>query len=107
IWNTLRKERIYLKELNTSCVTSDTIRYLCSHSGLTRLTLMGPSSDEPPAEEQSLSHLFFITALPKHADSLVDLSCVAAVEGQWGFNSKNSNILSRLIRLQSLTTSVN
>ncbi|KAF7368273.1 hypothetical protein MVEN_00148300 [Mycena venus] len=107
IWNTLRTEKIYLEELNTSSVTRDMICYLCSYSGLIRLILMGPSIDVPPAEDLSLSDLFFITALPKHADSLVELSCVATVEGQWGFNSKNAHLLWRLVRLQSLTTSVN
>ncbi|KAF7333808.1 hypothetical protein MVEN_02337700 [Mycena venus] len=82
------------------------LRYLSSYSGLTRLTVQGAVS-EVPSEELALADTFFLSVLSKHAETLVYLSCSATLEGKWGFTPSSSDVLSRMPRLETLTTSVN
>ncbi|KAJ7753625.1 hypothetical protein DFH07DRAFT_510124 [Mycena maculata] len=106
-WNILCTESIHITDLTASPVTHEMLRYLSSYSGLTRLTVNGPARDVSQPDELALADAFFLSALTKHAETLVHLSCSASIEGTWGFTPSNSDVLSRMPRLKTLMTSVN
>ncbi|KAJ6529283.1 hypothetical protein B0H19DRAFT_1083039 [Mycena capillaripes] len=95
VWNILRTESIHITDFTASTVTHEMLCYLSSYSGLTRLTVEGAVS-EVPSEELALADAFFLSALSKHAETLVHLSCSASIEGKWGLTPSNSDVLSRM-----------
>ncbi|KAJ7888637.1 hypothetical protein B0H14DRAFT_2191790, partial [Mycena olivaceomarginata] len=93
VWNIPCMESIHITDLTASSVTHEMLCYLSSYSGLTQLTVDGPANDVPPSEELALADVFFLSALTKHAETLVHLSCSESVEGKWGFTPSNSDVL--------------
>ncbi|KAJ6477778.1 hypothetical protein C8R45DRAFT_796020, partial [Mycena sanguinolenta] len=76
--------KLRLVELTTNVLTSDLLRYLSSYSGLTRLNLIRVGGGSQ-AESNQLADVFFLTVLPLHEDSLVEVSCTARYESRWSF----------------------
>ncbi|KAJ7139211.1 hypothetical protein C8R44DRAFT_867376 [Mycena epipterygia] len=105
IWTLLRNERIYLKDLATNVTCDDLLVYLASYSGIERIHLQFRYSDSD-IESDRLANIFFDTVLPRHATSLMQLSCLASYEGRWSFGTHNAEAISRLQRLSRLVMSV-
>ncbi|KAJ7126181.1 hypothetical protein C8R44DRAFT_781279 [Mycena epipterygia] len=105
IWTLLRTERIYLKQISDNAISTEFLEYLSSYSGLERLTLhpLGCSA----VNSGRLADMFFDAVLPRHADSLVELSCLAEFEGKWSFGAHNAEQISQLKQLTRLEMSVN
>ncbi|KAF7345681.1 hypothetical protein MVEN_01587900 [Mycena venus] len=115
IWETLRIECIHLSEIHTDYVQQALLEYILSYSGLERLTNDGDEDDgnDGDDDDNGREHLeplveeFFTTALPRHKESLVALSCRGVWEGKWSFGAHNVDLLSQLHKLKSLRMNVN
>ncbi|KAJ6517257.1 hypothetical protein C8R47DRAFT_1312802 [Mycena vitilis] len=91
-WAVLRKMGDgHLKEINAA-YCPELLTYIDSYSGLERLEIINPDAGNPDA--------FFQTILPRHAATLVVLSCSAGYECAWSFNP---NIVDSILQLQRLT----
>ncbi|KAF7351543.1 hypothetical protein MSAN_01586700 [Mycena sanguinolenta] len=107
VWRTLRSAtRMKLAEITTSVVTQDLFDYLTSYSGLEKLTLKFPDGGNVE-ESNRLADSFFETVLPRHAESLTELSCPAAYESRFSFGTHNVNVVSLLHKLTKLEMSIN
>jgi hypothetical protein len=98
---TLQHAGIKLKELCFEGVDAPLLRYLASYSGLKRLQLSGLSSLRASGE------FFFATVLPKHADTLIALTCLGHMEGSWSIDQQNIAVISQMRRLDALEVTVN
>ncbi|KAJ7204831.1 hypothetical protein GGX14DRAFT_139411 [Mycena pura] len=117
LWSTLRADNnlsIRLREIKTNIITSDLLSYLCSYSGIEILCLtenltvaLHPKVEGSRAKSDRLADIFFHSVLPLHTDSLVELAWLGAFEGSWSFGTHNVHAISTLLRLRSLTVSVN
>ncbi|KAF7351563.1 hypothetical protein MSAN_01588800 [Mycena sanguinolenta] len=107
VWRTLRSAtRIRLTEITTSVVTQDLFDYLTSYSGLGKLKLDSPDGGSVD-ESDRLADSFFETVLPRHAESLTELSCPAAFESRFSFGTHNVNVVSLFHKLTKLEMSIN
>jgi hypothetical protein len=98
--------KIHLRDISTGNVTSDLLAYLASYSGLEKLTFWGLSSKNQ-VQADDLADAFFTTVLPRHAKSLLELSCPAHYECRWSFGAHNVDALSALHNLRNLRVSIN
>ncbi|KAJ7737129.1 hypothetical protein B0H16DRAFT_1572637 [Mycena metata] len=99
-------DSVRLTELTANNITPDLLTYLGSYSGLRRLNLQYPDGGSE-AESDRLADLFFETVLPRHTNSMVELSCPAGFEGRWSFGIHNIDVFSQLRHLTQLEISVN
>ncbi|KAJ7606957.1 hypothetical protein DFH06DRAFT_1486676 [Mycena polygramma] len=99
IWDILRKKGDrHLKEINAA-YCPELLTYIDSYSGLERLEINHPDPGNP--------NTFFHTILPRHAATLVELSCSAGYECAWSFNSHTVDAILQLQRLTHLEVSIN
>ncbi|KAJ7760698.1 hypothetical protein DFH07DRAFT_816426 [Mycena maculata] len=111
VWSRLYAETgsprsIHLTDIHTRIITPDLFKYLASYSGIQRLTLNFPDGGSRNASNR-LADTFFKTVLPRHASSLVELSCPAGYESRWSFGPHNLHAVSQLHELRSLGMSIN
>ncbi|KAJ6531657.1 hypothetical protein DFH09DRAFT_1183025 [Mycena vulgaris] len=106
VWTALRMAQVHLTDVATNSVTEELLTYLASYSGIQRLDLGYPDAGSE-AESDRLADIFFDTVLPRHASSLVQLSCPAGYESRWSFGSHNADVISCLPRISKLVMSVN
>ncbi|KAJ6579096.1 hypothetical protein DFH09DRAFT_1030371 [Mycena vulgaris] len=106
MWDALRHAKIHLTDIHVTHLTEGLLRYLSLYAGLEQLviTSAGGASE---AESNRRADDFFERALPRHADSLVSLSCFAVMEGRWSIGMHNVGGLAQLHKLRSLRMSVN
>ncbi|KAJ7800180.1 hypothetical protein B0H14DRAFT_2900652 [Mycena olivaceomarginata] len=105
VWSLLRGKTL-LTEATTSLVTPELFAYLRSYTGLKKLTLIHPDGGSHD-KSNLLADMFFETVLPRHATSLVELSCAAAYEGRFSFGTHNVDIISQMFSLTALEMSIN
>ncbi|KAJ7094872.1 hypothetical protein C8R44DRAFT_814062 [Mycena epipterygia] len=109
VWTVLQAmpgSQIRLKNISTNIVTSDLLSYLASYSGVEKLTFERPDGGSD-AEAARLANMFFSAVLPRHAKSLVEMSCHAGFETQWSFGIHNVDAVAQLQNVTSLEMSVN
>ncbi|KAJ7491336.1 hypothetical protein B0H11DRAFT_1007056 [Mycena galericulata] len=111
VWATLHTDtnlHIHLQDISVNTVTLDLLTYLASYSGLETLALERPDGDNTRREKcDNLADVFFNTVLPRHASSLIYLSCPATYECDWSIGTHNIDAISGLHRLQMLEISIN
>ncbi|KAJ7444492.1 hypothetical protein FB451DRAFT_1294198 [Mycena latifolia] len=104
VWKVLgNKTELRLKEISTPTVTPALIAYLVSYSGIEKLNLQ--SLDK--GSEDRLADNFANRVLPRHAESLVELSCISQYPSRWSFGTHNVDAISQLYKLTRLEMSVN
>ncbi|KAJ7727342.1 hypothetical protein B0H14DRAFT_3001701 [Mycena olivaceomarginata] len=64
-------------------------------------------SGESQIQADDLADTFFMTVLPRHAKSLLELSCPASYECRWSFGTHNVDALSALHNVRNLNVSMN
>ncbi|KAH9479909.1 hypothetical protein JR316_0008505 [Psilocybe cubensis] len=106
IWDTLREERICLKELTTDEVNDALLDYLSSYSGLQKLTLTSATAHSAKKSD-ALAMKFYRDVLPKHAGTLVSLDVCPVYEGKWCFGKHNSSSLLQCTKLSNLKIHIN
>lgn len=106
IWNVLRQERIWLKEISTDEVNDAFLEYLASYSGLQRLTLSSATADTAKKSD-ALAMKFYRDVLPAHAKSLVSLDVSPVYEGKWCFGKHNATSLLQCSKLTNLKIHIN
>ncbi|KAJ7714523.1 hypothetical protein DFH07DRAFT_934590, partial [Mycena maculata] len=102
----LRETEIRLTEITTSVVTPDLLAYIASSSGLKKLILKGVDSRGLDVSDH-LADTFFQNALPRHTESLVELSCPSRYESRWTFGTHNADIISQMHNLEILEMGIN
>ncbi|KAJ7467870.1 hypothetical protein B0H11DRAFT_49302 [Mycena galericulata] len=111
VWATLHTDtnlHIHLQDISVNIVTPDLLTYLASYSGLETLALERPDGTNTRREKcDHLADVFFNTVLPRHAGSLVYLSCPAEYECDWSIGTHNIDAISGLHQLQILEISIN
>ncbi|KAJ7115016.1 hypothetical protein C8R44DRAFT_881055 [Mycena epipterygia] len=93
-------------EISTSIVTRDLLVYLSSYSGIEKLTFQRVHMLSQ-IESDRLADDIFCTVLPRHANTLIELSGTAEYESGWGFESHNVDAISDLHKLAHLEMNVN
>jgi len=127
IWDALREERIYLREISTDHVNAGLIEYLGSYSGLRELNIVprpGPTPLPPlftslehlslrddhaaqdPTQDIDLAKAFWTIALPSHASSLTHLHVDAPHEGGWCFTDAVAPSLLACTELQTVEVTI-
>ncbi|KAF7345702.1 hypothetical protein MVEN_01590200 [Mycena venus] len=108
LWSTLRRTnpQISLREISTNVITNQLLAYLSSYSGIEKLSLHRPDGGSL-AKSDHLANSFFQTVLPQHSESLVGLACSARYESAWSFGTHNADLISNLLKLETLEMSVN
>ncbi|KAF7371298.1 F-box domain-containing protein [Mycena sanguinolenta] len=107
LWLTLHRANVaQVKEIYTNVVTDHLLGYLASYCGIEKLSLYRPDI-ESVAKSDRLANIFFDTVVPQHAESLVKLACSAPYESRWSFGTHNMDLISNLLKLESLEMSVN
>ncbi|KAJ7894259.1 hypothetical protein B0H14DRAFT_3657504, partial [Mycena olivaceomarginata] len=112
VWRMLRTRaqasvsQVKLAEIRTSVVTSDLFAYLALYSGLEKLTLKSPDGGSREQTDR-LADSFFNTTLPRHAASLMVLSCPAAYKSRFNFGTHNVDVLLLFRKLRTLEMSIN
>ncbi|KAF7351544.1 hypothetical protein MSAN_01586800 [Mycena sanguinolenta] len=108
VWCTLlsRADHTRFSEITTNVVTEELFDCLSSYSGLEKLKLEFPDGGSED-ESNRLADIFFNTVLPRHAESLLELSCPAAYESRFSFGTHNVNVVSLLHKLTKLEMSIN
>ncbi|KAF8994193.1 hypothetical protein BDQ17DRAFT_1367289 [Cyathus striatus] len=105
IWTILKREKIYIREINLDEPTEYFVEYLRSYAGLKSLTIRGAlGTDEAQSNHIALD--FYRCALCNHAKSLEILEILPYYEGKWCFGEHVNQILSKLINLKQLTVAV-
>lgn len=102
VWNTLKEERIYLKEIVTDSVNEALLDYLASYSGLKKLQLKCTTRGDSSVSSDKLALQFYAEVLPKHADSLQSLDISPEYEGKWCFGRHNERSLRLCTKLEEL-----
>ena len=99
IWKNFIGSGIHLQELKLDLITTSSVDYLLSYSGLKklRLTVTGLESDN-----RERADLFFNKCLVNHADTLEELILIACEEGPWNFCSNNSRSIAKCTKLKFL-----
>ncbi|KAF7351591.1 DUF3844 domain-containing protein [Mycena sanguinolenta] len=105
IWGMLRS-KIPLTEMTTNLVTQELLHYLTSCFGLKKLILRSPDGGNLNVSNR-LADTFFGNVLPGLAESLTELSCVAAHESRFSFGTHNVHVVLLLRNLTQLEMSVN
>ncbi|KAJ7328334.1 hypothetical protein DFH08DRAFT_1084483 [Mycena albidolilacea] len=98
--------QIHLTDISTGNVTPDLFAYLASYSGVEKLNFWGLSG-RSRIQADDLADTFFTTVLPRHAKSLLELTCPAGYECRWSFGTHNVDALSALHNVRSLYVSMN
>jgi hypothetical protein len=98
--------QIHLRDISTDNVTPDLLAYLASYSGVEKLRFWGLST-QGQIQADNLADTFFTTVLPRHAKSLLELSCPASYECRWRFGTHNVDALSALHNVRNLNVSIN
>ncbi|KAF8184086.1 hypothetical protein K438DRAFT_2020434 [Mycena galopus ATCC 62051] len=106
IFNSPTGRSVRLTQLRTHTVTEELLAYLVTYSGLETLALDGVDAGSTQASNE-LADSFFNIALPRHAESLVELAFTAGYESSWSFGTHNVHSILGLHRLQKLHVSVN
>jgi len=105
IWSTFTGSGIQLEELVHNTTTTSLIDYLSTYSGLKKLKLSvspflnGSSSDTAATR-------FFNDVLPRHFETLENLSLEAYYEGKWCFTSHNAALITQCTKLNHLLMSM-
>ncbi|KAJ7186627.1 hypothetical protein C8R46DRAFT_1057595 [Mycena filopes] len=89
-----------------STVTPELLTYLASYTGLERLVFMSADGGSQPSAD-SLADVFFGTVLPRHAETLVEVACVAGYVSRWSVGAHNVDAICDLSKLKTLAVSVN
>jgi len=99
IWKNFIGSGIHLQELKLDLITTSSVDYLLSYSGLKklRLTVTGLESDN-----RERADLFFNKCLVNHADTLEEFILIACKEGPWNFCSNNSRSIAKCTKLKFL-----
>ncbi|KAF8961941.1 hypothetical protein BDZ97DRAFT_1826736 [Flammula alnicola] len=105
IWDALREDRIWLKEIATDGVSHALLDYLASYSGLQKLTLSSSSTHDGLASDV-LALKFYKDVLPKHAASLVALDVCPEYEGKWCFGLHNRTSFLDCTNLETLKVNI-
>lgn len=106
IWDALREDRIWLKEISTDAVTDALLEYLAAYSGLQSLTLRSALFNDGLVSD-SLAIKFFKNILPMHAASLISLEITPEYEGKWCFGRHNCASILNCTQLQTLKVHIN
>lgn len=106
IWDTLRREGIYLSEVSTDEVSEALLDYLASYSGLKKVTLSFATSPNMTSSD-ALAIRFYYNVLPKHVGSLSVLDISPIFEGKWCFGKHNIASVRQCTKLVSLKMSIN
>ncbi|KAF8994192.1 hypothetical protein BDQ17DRAFT_1367288 [Cyathus striatus] len=105
IWAILKREKIYIREINLDEPTECFVEYLRSYAGLKSLTIKyAIGTDEAHSDNIALD--FYRHALYNHAKSLETLETPLHYEGEWRFGEHTNQILSNLINLKQLAVAV-
>ncbi|KAJ7141692.1 hypothetical protein C8R43DRAFT_847381, partial [Mycena crocata] len=99
-------DRIYLKEISTNMVTPDLLQYLASYSGLENISISRPDGGSRDKSDH-LADMFYSHVLPRHARSLLQLSCPAGYESRWSFGTHNVDVVAWMNKLMSLHMTIN
>ncbi|KAJ7212782.1 hypothetical protein C8J57DRAFT_1603911, partial [Mycena rebaudengoi] len=100
------ESQVKLTGITTNVVTSGLFDYLSSYSGIEKLTLLYPDGGSRNNSDH-LADMFFGIVLPRHATSLVELSCSADYKSRFSFGTHNVDVISQLRKLKSLEMSIN
>jgi hypothetical protein len=100
------ESQVKLTDITTDVVISELFDYLSSYSGIEKLTLLSPDGGIRNNSDH-LAAMFFGIVLPRHATSLVELSCSAGYESRFSFGTHNMDVISLLRKLKSLDMSIN
>ncbi|KAJ6457945.1 hypothetical protein C8R45DRAFT_843978 [Mycena sanguinolenta] len=95
------RERLRLPQTTTNLITADLLAYLFAYSGFEKLTLLSPDGGSPDASNR-LADALFGMVLPRHAESLTELSCPAAYESRFSFGLHNVQVVSSRHKLTDL-----
>ncbi|KAF8194971.1 hypothetical protein BJ912DRAFT_876190 [Pholiota molesta] len=106
IWDALRQERIWLREIATDGVTAAFLDYLAAYSGLQKLRLSSAPANDGLASD-TLAMQFYQAVLPRHADSLAALEITPEYEGKWCFGRHNCASLLQCANLETLKIHIN
>ncbi|KAJ6557568.1 hypothetical protein B0H19DRAFT_1148106 [Mycena capillaripes] len=98
--------QIHLRDISTGNVTPDLLAYLASYSGVETLSFWNVSTTSQ-IQDDDLADTFFTTVLPRHAESILELSCPANYECRWSFGTHNVDALSALYNVRNLRVSIN
>ncbi|KAF8160012.1 hypothetical protein B0H34DRAFT_705799 [Crassisporium funariophilum] len=105
VWDTLRREEIYLAEIATDEVCEALLDYLASYSGLKKFSLSGTKTQDSFSSDP-LAMRFYDEVLPNHASTITVLDVPAEYEGKWCFGKHNASILQRCTKLANLRVSI-
>ncbi|KAJ7803051.1 hypothetical protein B0H14DRAFT_3487792 [Mycena olivaceomarginata] len=95
-----------LNEITTNVVTPELFNNLSSYYGIEKLVLLYPDGGSRNDSDR-LADTFFETDLPRHATSLVELSCSAGYKSRFSFGTHNVDVISLLHNLKYLEMSIN
>ncbi|KAJ7155768.1 hypothetical protein C8R46DRAFT_1226842 [Mycena filopes] len=105
-WHILRENGVHLREISTTFVSTDLRDYLCSYSGVEKLSLDSMGWESISADYNICAKTFYETVFPHHAESLVKLTCPIGDEDSWTFGTHNVAAISQLSRLVYLRIGV-
>ncbi|KAJ7637852.1 hypothetical protein B0H17DRAFT_1216919 [Mycena rosella] len=106
LWTLLRTRQIYLTDVSATYVGDEILAYLGSYSGIERLQLLWVDAGSETTSNR-FADVFFETVLPRHTNSIVQLSCPALYECRWSFGAHNAHVIGRLQRVSKLEMTVN
>jgi len=101
IWDVLREEGVFLKDIVVDKVTGALVNYLDAYSGLRSLTLAGATS-----ASNKLAERFYNDVLPRHVQTLVFLEIIPQDEGKWCFGKHNMDTFLQCTRLSTLKVAI-
>ncbi|TFK73151.1 hypothetical protein BDN72DRAFT_835169 [Pluteus cervinus] len=100
-WDKLRLHCIQLEELELTNVEDTALGYLASYSGLRALRFPDIDGSQATRVDQ-LATMFYTKVLPKHVETLEDLTLLSPFGSGWSFNAKYFDVLSQCKRLKTL-----
>ncbi|KAF8186134.1 hypothetical protein K438DRAFT_1540219, partial [Mycena galopus ATCC 62051] len=98
--------QLQLREVATDTVTLNLLTYLTSYSGVELLHFVRVGG-RTQSQSNQLAETFLAQVLPRHADSLIYLSCPADYASRWSFGSHWADIIPRLRNAETLEFTVN
>ncbi|TFK73124.1 hypothetical protein BDN72DRAFT_894177 [Pluteus cervinus] len=100
-WDKLRLSDIQLEKLHLEDVDHAALGYLASYSGLRALHF--PDIDASRgAIVNHLATTFFTAVLPKHVETLEEVTLVSSYVSVWSFSAQNLNLFSQCKKLRTL-----
>ncbi|KAF8893944.1 hypothetical protein BD779DRAFT_1669459 [Infundibulicybe gibba] len=96
IFDTLRKEKIYVNALATDILDRTVLEYMASYTGMEQISLLHISNDE-------FAPMFWDQVLPRHAETLVQLDIKPIYEGNWCFGELAAQSLVECKNLSTLS----